>query len=320
MKTTKLLYVNEILGLSNFALSGFVFCIFVFCKSPFANATEISPLFGVGQENFTFTVANALPKDKEITFEPNISGVTRLGLNVFDFSIGSSFRSSGADLDPNKGTTTFFDLQLGYHKNNWGLDLFYQTYKGFFTSNTNAIQLFPDLNFIHHGLMSRYALNDSEFSIGGLMDQSEKVTQTASKVYVIGGFREHSMETPISLLQQENSSGNTDLQTLRKLKVNSFNLGLGAGKYWVNDSHFFAGGLVDLLSTFGLYEYTTTNDLSKSSYATISYDLKVALGYAGDTYKVGVSYTADSTTLRAPGTTFLKPTANRGLIYFRFAF
>ena len=188
------------------------FCIFLFCKTLFASATDFSPILGLGQESFSFTIADV--QTYEIKFEPNIAGVSRIGINAFGFGIGYSFRGGGKDLDPAKGSTSFFDLQLGYNTKQWGIDSFYQTYKGFYTSNTTAIQNFQNLSFTHYALTGRYALTSSEFSIGGLLDQSEDVNTTASKYYVVGGVRYHSMETDQSLLQADSKCPSGFMETL----------------------------------------------------------------------------------------------------------
>ena len=193
------------------------------------SATEISPLIGLGQESFSFTVEGV--QKKEIKFEPNIAGVSRIGVNAFGFSLGYSFRGGGKELDPAKGSTEFYDLQLGYNTKEWGIDSFYQTYKGFYTSNTVAIQNYQDLAFTHYALMSRYSLTPGEFSIGGLLDQSEEIKTTSGKYYLVGGVRYHSMISEVSILQFENANLNTELENLRKLKTTSVNLGVGAGKY-----------------------------------------------------------------------------------------
>ena len=62
---TKNLYLKLILS----------FCILSFCKIEYTQATEISPIIGVGQENFTFEVSEFDPtnKNKKLSFEPNMA-------------------------------------------------------------------------------------------------------------------------------------------------------------------------------------------------------------------------------------------------------
>ena len=294
------------------------FCISLFCKTLFASATDFSPIVGLGQESFSFTIQDV--QTYEIKFEPNIAGVSRVGINAFGFGIGYSFRGGGKDLDPAKGSTEFFDLQLGYNTKLWGIDSFYQTYKGFYTSNTQTIQNFQNLSFTHYALIGRYALTTSEFSIGGLLDQSEDITTTASKYYVVGGFRYHTMETDQSLLQAENTGLNSELEVLRKMKVTSINAGLGAGKYWVSSKKFFIGALLDLVGTIGTYDYENTNSSNKAVHPSLSFNLKIGTGYSGDVWKSGIGITADTTTLKTPGSSFIKPSSARFLLYVRAKF
>ncbi len=256
----------------------------------------------------------------EIKFEPNIAGVSRIGINAFGFGVGYSFRGGRKNLDPAKGSTDFFDLQLGYNTKDWGVDSFYQTYKGFYTSNTQQIQTYPNLLFTHYALTGRYALTASEFSVGGLLDQSENITATASKYYVVGGIRYHRMETDVSLLQAENAGLNPELENLRKLKVTSLNAGLGAGKYWVSARRFFFGVLLDLIGTVGSYTYENTTAATSATNASLSFNIKIGTGYSGETWKSGIGITGDTTSLKTPGATFIKPSAARALIYVRTLF
>jgi hypothetical protein len=152
------------------------------------------------------------------------------------------------------------------------------------------------------------------------MDQSDEVKVSSGKFYLVSGFRQHEMSTPASLLLLENSGINTEMENLRGLKVTSFNLGLGAGQYWVSANHFFIGGLVDIIGTFGDYKYETVSDSFHSSYLTTSYNLKLGLGYAGQVFKSGISFAADLTTLKSPGATYIRPSSNRILLYFRWTF
>lgn len=257
-------------------------------------------------------------------FQPNMSGVSRVGVNAYGFGLGYSFRGSSKDLDTAKGTTDFSDFQFGYQSKNWGIDTVYQNYKGFYTESLTALQVYPDLQFEHYALMGRFALNDSEFSVNGLLDQSDDINNTAGKYYVVGGFHQHRMENSGSLLLQNYAGVNPELENLRKLKATSINLGLGAGKYWVSASHFYIGALLDLVGTYGVYDYESsvsgTAESSSSSYGTLSYNLKVGLGYSGESFKSGLGFTGDITTLRTPGSSYVQSSAARFLYYIRFIF
>ena len=297
-----------------------LFCICTFCKISIVQATEISPLIGFGQENFSFEVSEFDTTKKGIKFEPNITGVTRLGINAFGFGLGYSLRNSEKDTKPQNGKTQFTDWQLGYNAANWGLDTFYQIYEGFFTANTNAIQTFPNLIFKHNGFNFRYALEESEFSVGRIVDQADAITETSHKVYLVGGYSKHEMNTDVSLLQQEHAGANTELESLRTLKATSIKLGAGGGKYWVSEDKFFIGGLIDYVVTYTNYEYETTALSSKTSDTTQSFNIKIGGGYAGEKFRTGISGVADATNLKAIGNAVIRPSSNRILLYFRYIF
>ncbi|MBC7466692.1 MAG: DUF4421 family protein [Bdellovibrio sp.] len=314
MKTTTNLYFKL-----NFSTIVAAVCIFLVCKTFTANATEISPLIGFGQEDFSFDLEKVTASSGAITFKPNISGITRLGVNAYGFGVGLGFRGSSKEIDPQYGTTKFFDLQLSYQQKDWGIEAFYQTYKGFYTTSTAQLQLQPDLEFKHYGLMGRYALSGGDFSLAGLMDQSDDITPAPGKFFVVGGLRHHDLNTSTSLLIQENVGVNTPFENLRRLKVTSLNLGLGYGKTWISDNRFFIGGLVDGLMTTGMYNFESTTGTTSSTYGTPSFNLRLGTGYAGETFKTGISLAMDLTTLSAPGGVYVKPSAHRLMLYFRLA-
>lgn len=297
------------------------------CKIAQAQATEffqsgkISPILGLGQENFTFEVADFGVNGRTIKFEPNIAGVVRLGVNAFGFGVGYSLRGSGKDIDSQKGHTEFSDWQLGYQAKNWGIDGFYQVYDGFYTSNTANVQLYPNTSFRHFGFTARYSFGDEEFSVGGLTDQSEEVRETSGKYYLVGGVHEHQLASDSPLLQQEYSGVNPTLEGLRNLKALSVNFGGGAGKYWVNESGFFIGGLFDLIGTYANYYYLSTAPGSrKDSDLTFSFNAKIGAGYSGQIFKSGFSLSSDVTRLKAPGDGVIISSANRMIIYLRMLF
>jgi hypothetical protein len=294
----------------------FVFILFLPC---FLYATEISPIIGFGQENLNFEVKNyESSNSKSFKFDPNISGITRIGVSAFGLSAGYSLRGSEKEIDPSKPKTDMTEIQLGYNSPNWGVDGYYQTYKGFVTTGTNTTQSFPDLEFKHTGFIARYALHESEFSTGGLLDQSYPVDHTSYKIYLVGGLGRDEMNTEVSLMQLENAGLDPEFENLRGLKATVVKLGAGAGAYYVTESKFFLGGLLDLLNSYANYEFASTTGNSTLSDLSTSYDVKLGLGYSGEKFKSGLSLSADMTDLKTPGRAQVNPSSNRILLYFRW--
>lgn len=289
-------------------------------------ATEISPIFGLGTDIFAFQIEGLGANTKPIEYEPNIPGLTRLGVSAYGYGLSYGIRADVKELDPLKGNSEFFDFQFGYHNLSWGADLFVQKYTGFFIKNsdqfssTNPYFLFPDLKWSHYGLMGRYAMDNQGFSVSALMTQSEQIKKTAGSYFLIGGYRYHSLDSDNTLIPTTLQGINADMDNLRKLKAQSLNLGLGAGKYWVSDSRFFIGGVFDLLGTFALYDYQSLSSTSNNSYGTLSFNLKAGLGYSGDHFRSGLSYSSEVTTLKGFNDSFIKPAATQLLLYFRYAF
>ena len=276
---------------------------------------------------FTFNLNELGQNTNTIEYEPNIPGLTKLGLSYDGLGASVSFRSDVKELDPQKGNSQFFDLQLSYHNARWGLDTYYQKYTGFYIKNSNqfgktdgSYYLMPDLDFAHYGAMARYALTPSDFSLSALMNQSDNITQSAGQYFIVGGIQQYRLSSDQSIIPATLQNRNPDMDNLREIKTTSLNLGAGAGKYWVSESHFFIGALMDIIGTFGTYKYKLTTTDLQSSYGTISYNLKVGLGYAGQNWKTGLSFYNDVTTVKALNNSYLKPLAGSLLVYLRYSF
>ena len=93
-------------------------------------ADPVSPLFGVGQENFEFSVSDIGGNKDQLKFQPNMVGVSRVALTAYGFTVGASLRGT-EELKAEYGKTEFFDAQVDYHNRQWGIDATYQVYKGF---------------------------------------------------------------------------------------------------------------------------------------------------------------------------------------------
>lgn len=302
--------------------------MFSFCLIAQASASEkVSPYFGIGSDSFVFSIESFSDAQDQLNYEPNIPGLSRIGLSAYGLGASLSTRSSAAELDKTKGDSKFFDFQVNYNTTQWGVDLYVQNYKGFFLKNSSQVggtttyHLFPDLKFNHYGLMGRYSLdNNGGFSISALLNQADEIDKTAGSYFLVGGLRQYTVESDSTIVPTPLLGSNSELDNLRKLSANTLNLGVGAGKYWVSDSKFFIGGVFDLMGTAGVYKYTLTNDTQNSNYATISYSLKFGAGYAGKNWRSGLSAYSDTTTLQSLDHTFIKPQATAFFLYVRYVF
>ena len=275
---------------------------------------------------FLFSIDSFNDAYKTLEYEPNIPGLSRVGISAYGLGASLSTRGSSKNLDADKGESKFFDFQVGYHNTKWGIDLYVQDYEGFYLKNSSDVAgnsgyyLFPDLQFNHYGLIGRYALDNNGFSISGLMNQADEITKSAGTYFLIGGIRKHSFETQSSLIPAPLQGSNPNMDNLRKLSVNTLNLGVGAGKYWVSSSKFFIGAVIDAMGTFGLYKYTLTTGTENSDYGTLSVSAKLGAGYAGKKWRSGFSAYTDSTTLQALDRSYIKPQATAFMIYVRYVF
>ena len=312
MKKTKLLQYRQL-----------IFCLLTLNMLS-AHAIEISPLIGVGQENLSFEILDFTNTDRVVRFEPNMPGLVSLGISALGFGIGYSIRGPRDDIDSQRTATEFSDWQLSYNSKNWGIETYYQNYKGFDTTNTNVVQQFPELRFNHIGFLARGSIGEQEqeFSLAALMNQSANITTTSWKVFWVAGYNQFEMHTDTSLLQQENAGIDFAFENLRDLKSSTIKAGFGAGKYWVSESRLFIGGLVDMLISYSKYKFNSTtgaDTASKAAYNPIeSLNFRVATGYSGSPFRLGLSLASNSSMLKTPGNGYIRTSSNRFQIYLRY--
>lgn len=265
----------------------------------------------------------------DINYAPNIPGLIRVGLSAFGYGASYSIRSQGNDYRQELGQTSFTDFQLGFHNENWGIDGFYQTYKGFFIENSgnfggqnNAPFLFPDLEFDHFALSARLSRdNKGGFILSNLLTQSEQIKNTAGTYFLLASLRHFSLKNTGTILPAFASGVNSDVDMLRKMSAHTLNIGAGAAKYWVSDSQFFFGANLDLIGTYGIYRFEREpTSLVKSTYITTSFNLKTGAGYSGQNFRAGVSISGEVTTLQISSGALISASANQVLAYLRYAF
>lgn len=293
-----------------------------------SQATEISPIFGIGIDNFNFKIQGLGGDTKEMNYVPNIPGLSRIGLSALGYGASYSFRGSEPPND-NFGKTSATDFQLGYHNENWGIDGFYQTYKGFYIENssdfggTNELPYtYPDLEFNHYAISARLSRdNQGGFNLSNLLTQSDQIKKTAGTYYLLASARYYSLINTASILPATLAAVNPDVDAIRKMAVHTVNVGAGAAKYWVSSNYFFIGACFDLIATYGIYKYTREpENNSNSSYGTTSFNLKLGTGYSGDHFRTGISVNGEITTLKTGASTYMQAASNQILFYVRTAF
>ncbi len=280
-------------------------------------------------DNFAWGIQGLGQETRDIEYEPNIPGLSRLGLSAYGFGASWSFRNDVSELKEELGKTDFTDFQLGYHNENFGVDGFFQIYEGFYIKNSNQFSgsnetpfLLPDITFKHYGIMARLARdNQGGFVLSDLLSQTAQLKKTTGTYYLIGGIRFYALESIDTLLPPTLLGINSDIETLREMQVHMGKLGVGAGKYWVSSNHFFVGANLDLLGSFGIYKYTySPTRVSDSSYATLSYNLKLGTGYSGENFRGGFSLNQEVSTLKAAQNSFIRAASNQFMLYIRWAF
>ncbi len=249
---------------------------------------------------FDFTLNDAADKGEDIDYSANVPFAVNLSLNYksFGLSVSKNFRSSveqGALIE-----TDFTDIQFSYLRNRFGVELYFQNYKGynlydgskFGSVEGDLTSARPDIKTQNIGLNAYYLFKKSK-SLKTLLNHFTRPEKFDFSFLLMGSF---------------NTLGlNSDRNMIPSQEV----------PYYGNNSDF-RGGRYNVLSVapgFSLsipirkfYLYTVLNagygiSYSENNYSNISqkgfenfvkFNLKFAYGYSAKRITVGIASNLDS--------------------------
>lgn len=188
--------------------------------------------------------------------------------------------------------TKFFDAKGFYYGENWGADLYYQYFRGFFAP-ARGTQTYdnPGLN------LSSFTLNVYRPLTKGsqIYNMTEGLSHNGihwNFYYLLGGSY-HDMETGITLLPGLSDSSLKNMIDLRQAKTYDAFGALGVSLNTYLGGFFFDPGL---FPGWGM-QYRSVNTNMDRYGGTIKLSLIFNIGYQGDSFELGIKAQDDGNTL-----------------------
>jgi hypothetical protein len=183
----------------------------------------------------------------------------------------------------------------------WGVEAFWQRYQGFYLkdshvnvpSNTPYIQR-PDIMTRNIGVNVNYIFNNKKFSFRAAYNYSERQLKSGGSFILYGSVDHFRIEGDSALLG--NSFDESFLRASRVKKFDSFIIGVEPGyTYSLIHNGFYINGMLVVGPVFNSLTYKMTgNEYGNSNQITPLVALRVAVGYNGERFFGGMSFSSQS--------------------------
>ncbi|HYG00901.1 MAG TPA: DUF4421 family protein [Chryseosolibacter sp.] len=241
-----------------------------------------------------------------VTFKPNNTFSFGLGLYLFEVGFELAFaiplEEKSIDL---YGESAARDVQLNLLGKKWGLDAFYQRYKGFYVTDSRVdvpsgtpYPQRPDVSTRNVGLTGSYVFNHQRFSFRSAYNFSERQVFSKGSVIVlssINGFRLNADSSILNTSQRENFGEDI---AFTNLKFTSFSIAPGYTYSLVFQSFFLNAALaVGPAQHWILYKPELSGQ--KQTHELNSFiAARISLGYNGERLFGGVSFVSQGSNVQ----------------------
>jgi hypothetical protein len=243
----------------------------------------------------------------EVVWLPNIRVLTGADISLNDFPIGGGYawaNGTPAGSGPTYGNTNYQDYRFGLTLKSFHADANYQTYDGFYVSNTSTVNpnygpgyiQDPNLAAVNISANGTFILKPDNFSYAAALGQNAR--QEASGGSWLLGFAVASTSFASSNYLIPGPFQNTygQDQLIKNVQFYDAVVTGGYGYSFVWAQRFFLSFVIDV----GLGgEYRTYGDgvnQYNSGGTSTKGDGLISLGYNGDTFLAAIIATADDTT------------------------
>jgi len=260
-----------------------------------------------------------------VAYVPDFS--PRLGLQVGweDYSVSTSFALPLPENEVyRRGSTDQLSFIFSKHWRQWGLDMYYQRYKGFYLSSpfteldvnkpTRYPQL-PDAQTSNYGISVYYTMDPDHYSLAAAFSQSEFQTATGGS-WLLHPFYNHvELTTGTIFVKGSDANSQQSMPDLRSATLDTFGMGLGYGHTWIKDRRFIsAEGAIGPGLQFQQIEYSGY-DRSSGTNLAAQINVNVAAGWNQDVYTWGARALAHSLLSNVKGEQ-IDSTLIQGQIFF----
>lgn len=275
----------------------------------------------------TFEIRSQSNSNEKLTFRPNNS--VGMGFGMYVLEVGFELVFS-VPLDEKRksiyGESKANDLQLNVLGKNWGVDVFTQTYRGFYREDARRgiavdepFPQRPDIRIGNTGINGIYAFNKNKFSLRSSYNFSERQLKSSGSFLLTGtlNFFDLKGDSAVYGAFYEpifGTAGNfTEVASTTFSVAPGYSYNLVLGKRFFINASFSVGPAQHWVS------YQTVNGKTDSQSLNTFADLRVGIGYNSKRFFAGTSYVQQSRSVKFEDLQFTSSSATfKLLLGYRF--
>lgn len=277
------------------------------------------------QKRLSFDVANK--KDNEsVEFKPNNSYTVGLGAYVFDLALEVTFAIPINEKDKETfGESRARDLQINALSRNWGGDLYYQKYTGFYSDDGSFYpedKPYPqraDITSKNFGLTGVYIFNDEKFSVRSAFNFSERQLKSGGSWLITGTVNSFKLNADSAVVSADYRSSIGQGSDFEELRYTTFSVAPGYAYNFIYKKFFLSGAL--MLGPAHNWTYYKAEDQPERNDIRVNVfsSTRLGLGYSNDRFFAGINFVMQSRAVRFEDVQVRNSTSTfRFLVGYRF--
>jgi hypothetical protein len=260
--------------------------------------------------NFKLEKENGVPGT--ITFKPNNSYSFGLGMYLFEFGFELAFAIPLEEKTISRyGESKARDIQFNLLGKKWGLDAYYQKYKGFYVTDSRVnvpgnepYPQRPDIVTQNIGLTGNYVFNNQRFSFRAAYNFSEQQVFSKGSLLMFSSLSSFKLDADSSIISESQKSIFGNDVAFTDLRYTSFSIAPGY-TYSLVYKHFFLNGTLAVGPAHNWVRFTVENKPDKSETTINSFvAARIAIGYNGDRLFGGITFFTQGSNVKFNDTRF----------------
>jgi hypothetical protein len=258
----------------------------------------------IKQRTNQFEIQQIKNSGNKLSYKPNNS--VGLGFGIYVFEIGAEITFAvpvNAERESQFGKTNATDVQLNLLGKNWGLDLFYQNYKGFYLNDPNGTILpgapypqRPDLRTNNLGINGIYVFN-KQFSLRSAYNFSERQRRSAGSFLLTGTLNFFDVQGDSALYSKKYEPVFGAGTAFSQMDMNTFSVSPGYS-YTLVVKNFFANASLSLGPAYHWVDYQVGGQSLSASSLNSFFDIRAGIGYNGKRFFCGVNLVNQTRTVK----------------------
>jgi hypothetical protein len=281
----------------------------------------------IKQRSLSFDLENPKQVGNTLRFKPNNAYGFGLGMYVFDLGFELVF-AMPVDEEKNSafGTTRATDLQLNILSRQWGGDIFYQNYKGFYLSNPDSpipaggqYPQRPDVSTENIGVSCLYVLRPNKFSLRSSFTFADRQLKSSGSLVFSATYNRFHLWADSVILNQHYATRIGLVSPFTSLNYQT--LGIAPGySYNFIFRRMFLNLSLGIGPAVQWLHYQDQSDQPHSITKVNSYLVgRVALGYSSDRFFCAFTFADQQRTVEFDNIAF-RNTSSTARILFGFRF